>query len=548
MKNISPFAGQLPALADLVDIKRLISAYDSVQPDPSIPTHRIRFGTSGHRGSSFSASFNRNHILAITQTICFYRKRANITGPLFLGFDTHALSLPAFQTALKVLAANEVVTFIAQNQEYTPTPAISHAILSYNKGRTEGFADGIVITPSHNPPGEGGFKYNPPHGGPAETEITDWIQAQANEILANRLLEVLQIPFDSALKAETTKQYDFLNSYLRDLENIIDMDLIGDSKIKIGVDPMGGAGVHYWQPIAEFYKINLTVLNTKIDPCFRFMPRDWDGQIRMDPSSPYSMKSVIEEGKSFDITFACDTDHDRHGIVTKRFGLMAPNDYLSASILYLFKNRPSWSPTLEIGKTLVSSQMIDRVANILGRKVYEVPVGFKWFVNGLVEKNLGFGGEESAGATFLKKDGQTWTTDKDGIVMGLLSAEMTVKLGKDPGSVYHDLTKTIGKPSYRRIDVSADVKQREKITNLSASQISSTTLAGDKIEKILTRAPGNDAPIGGVKIETKNGWLAVRPSGTEDIYKIYGESFLGDEHLNSLIDEGQELVNEVIDT
>jgi len=546
-ENISPFAGQLSGPADWIDIPGLIRAYESEQPDPSIPSQRVVFGTSGHRGCALELSFNKNHILAISQSICLYRKKYQVTGPLFLGFDTHAISLPAFQTTLKVLAANDVTVMIAQNQEFTPTPVISHAILTYNQGRTEGLADGIVITPSHNPPEDGGFKYNPVHGGPAEKEITDWIQNQANQILTDRLAGVRQIPFQQALKAQATHLYDFINPYVRDLGNIIDMDLIRDSQIKIGVDPMGGAGVHYWQPIADFYKINLSVLNTEIDPSFRFMTRDWDGKIRMDPSSPYAMQSLIQKSKAYDISFACDTDHDRHGIVTRSSGLMPANHYLSAAIFYLFQHRPLWSPDLQVGKTLVSSQMIDRVANHLKRTLYEVPVGFKCFVEGLLHAKLGFAGEESAGATFLRKDGRVWTTDKDAFVPALLSAEMTAKLGKDPSALYRDLTNLLGDPVYRRIEAPATAKQREKMGILSAPQIHLNELGGNPVERILTKAPGNDAPIGGIKIETKNGWIAARPSGTEAIYKIYAESFLGNEHLDLLLNDGQKILDSLSD-
>ena len=545
--NTSPFAGEHPKLSDLVDIPNLICAYDSKQPDPHIASQRVLFGTSGHRGSALDYTFNKNHILALSQAVCLYRRKQNITGPLFLGFDTHALSLPAFQTTLEVLAANDVTVMISKNQEFTPTPVISHAILNYNKDRTNGFTDGIVITPSHNPPDAGGFKYNPSHGGPAGKEITDWIQNQANEILINQLKGVRQIPFHRALKLETTHQYDFLSPYVRDLGNIIDMDVIRESNIKIGVDPLGGAGVHYWQPIADFYKINLTVLNRKVDPTFRFMTLDWDGQIRMDPSSPYAMQSVIQKAKQFDITFACDTDHDRHGIIAKNNGLMPPNHYLSVAINYLFKHRPLWSPQLKIGKTIVSSRMINRVAAHLKLSVYEVPVGFKWFVDGLLQSEFGFAGEESAGATFLRKNGKVWTTDKDGFVPSLLSAEMTARLDKDPSILYNELTQKLGTPFYRRLEASATASERKKISDFSAEQVNLNVLGGDRVEHILTRAPGNEAPIGGMKIITKNGWIAVRPSGTEDTYKIYGESFINDQHLNTLLEEAQILVDKIIE-
>ena len=552
MTQISPFAGKLPKPEDLIDVAKLIQAYEVNKPDPSISSQQVLFGTSGHRGSSLDFSFNRNHILAMSQAICFFRKKHNVTGPLFLGFDTHALSIPAFQTTLEVLAANGVTVMIAENQEFTPTPVISHAILQYNEERKEALADGIVITPSHNPPGEGGFKYNPVHGGPAEKEITDWIQSQANEILLNKLSLVQQIPYAQALKASTTIQYDFLNRYVRDIGNIIDMDIIRESDMRIGVDPLGGAGVHYWEPIAEFYKIGLSVLNGNVDPSFRFMSRDWDGQIRMDPSSPYAMQSLIQKSKDYDISFACDADSDRHGIVTQKSGLMPANHYLCAAIFYLFRHRPLWSSELKVGKTLVSSQMIDRVTKSLGRSLYEVPVGFKWFVDGLLQSpgnplHLGFAGEESAGATFLRKNGKVWTTDKDGFVPGLLAAEMTARLGRDPAVIYQELTESLGTPFYKRVDAPASAKQRERLKSLSAGEIHMKDLAGDKIENTLTKAPGNDAAIGGIKIETKNGWIAARPSGTEDVYKIYAESFLNTEHLDRLIEDGQKIVSKLFE-
>ncbi len=541
--KISTFAGQPPKPSDLVDIQKLVRAYTSEEPDPSIPSQRVQFGTSGHRGSSFDFSFNQNHILSITQAICEYRKLNNISGPLFLGMDTHALSYPALQTALEVLGANSVTVQLAPEGSFTPTPVISHAIIKYNKNRSEGIADGIVITPSHNPPGDGGFKYNPAHGGPAENPVTDWIQTRANEILEDSMGAVRRMPFGRAIKAPTTHIFDFLNPYVRDLGNVIDMEVIRDSNISIGVDPLGGAGVQYWQPIADFYKINLTVLNSSVDPTFGFMPRDWDGQIRMDPSSQYAMQSVINKSSANDISFACDTDHDRHGIVTSDSGLMPANDYLSAMVFYLFKHRPLWPHSLAIGKTVVSTQMLDRVGALLERSIVDVPVGFKWFVDGLAGESLGFAGEESAGATFLRKDASVWTTDKDAFVPCLLSAEMTARLGKDPSVLYSEITFELGNPLFLRVEAAASSAQKDKLKNISTGQILSKKLAGETIEKIITRAPGNNAPIGGIKIETKNAWLAARPSGTENIYKIYAESFLGQEHLNSLIEEGQELVN-----
>lgn len=542
-ENISPFAGKLPTKADLVDIPALLHAYETEQPDPSLPAQKVLFGTSGHRGSSLTRSFNRNHIAAITQAICFYRTKNRITGPLFLGFDTHALSLPAFHTSLEVLAANGITVMMAKNQEFTPTPVISHAILTYNKGRKENFADGIVITPSHNPPSEGGFKYNPVHGGPAEKEVADWIQNQANELLLNGLKGVEQKLLSQALGAETTHTYDFMTPYIQDLENVVDMELIRESGLKVAVDPMGGAGVHYWQPMADYYKIDLAVLNREVDPTFSFMTRDWDGQIRMDPSSPYAMQSLIARGQKYDISFACDTDHDRHGIVTKASGLMPPNHYLCAAMAYLFLHRPQWSRALGVGKTVVSSQMIDRLARQIGRSIYEVPVGFKWFVDGLLHAHLGFAGEESAGASFQRKDGSVWTTDKDGMIPGLLAAEMTARLGKDPAELYLKWTEPLGISSYKRIDAPATASQRQKIGKLSPEQIHTTILAGEEIKHILTKAPGNGAAIGGIKIETENGWIAARPSGTEDVYKIYAESFLGNRHLDTLLEEGQNIVN-----
>jgi len=544
--QISPYAGELPGPGDLVDVSRLIHAYETDQPDPAQSSERVRFGTSGHRGSSLKRSFNRDHILAISQAICLYRKKKNISGPLFLGIDTHALSVPALRTTLEVLAANEVTALIARNEEFTPTPVISHAILGYNQNRTEGLADGIVLTPSHNPPEEGGFKYNPTHGGPAEKEVTDWIETEANLILDRRLKGIRRISFERAVKSSTTHLYDFLNPYIRDLENVVDIDILRESKIKMAVDPLGGAGVHYWEPIAHHYKLNLTILNKQVDPCFRFMTRDWDGKIRMDPSSEYAMKSVIQKSHDYDITFACDADHDRHGIVTKSAGLMSPNHYLTAAICYLFKNRPLWGPHLKVGKTLVSSKMIDRVAKSLDRPVYEVPVGFKWFVAGLLDGSIGFAGEESAGATFLRKDGNVWTTDKDGFISALLSAEMTARLGRDPAVLYEELTHSLGSSFYERVEAPATASERSKLSRCSAKNISMKTLSGDSIENILTQAPGNQAPIGGIKVETKTGWLALRPSGTEDIYKIYAESFRDEDHLGVLLQDGESLAQDIL--
>lgn len=544
--KISPLAGKLPPVEILVDVSKLIEEYYSGIPDPSIPKQRVEFGTSGHRGSSFEKSFNENHILAITQAICLHRAKEKIDGPLFLGIDTHALSMPALKSALEVLAANGAVVMLSEGDEYTPTPVISHAILTYNSGRKDHLADGIVITPSHNPPTEGGFKYNPPNGGPAEPLITNWIQDKANEILEKKMSGVKRIQFEKALGSPTTKRHNFLKAYVSDLRNVIDMEAISKSKIHIGVDPLGGAGVHYWKPIKEMYGIDLTVVRETIDPTFRFMTVDWDGKIRMDPSSPYAMQGLIGMKDRFDIAFACDTDHDRHGVVTKSSGLLAPNHYLSVAVLYLFQHRAKWQKKAAVGKTLVSSQMIDRVVAKLGRKLYEVPVGFKWFVEGLLDGSLGFGGEESAGASFPRLDGSVWTTDKDGIILALLAAEITAILGKDPGEIYKDLTREFGEPAYGRVEAPVSSEQKKILKNLSSESIRSKKLAGEEIQSILTKAPGNGAPIGGVKVISANGWFAARPSGTEDIYKIYGESFLGQDHLNQILKEAQVIVDEAL--
>jgi len=527
----------------LVNVPRLVTAYYTEIPDPSVPRQRVAFGTSGHRGSAFDKAFNEWHILAITQAICLYRTRNGIDGPLFLGMDTHALSVPALASALEVLAANGVDVMVAQGDEYTPTPVISHAILTYNRGRKTGLADGIVITPSHNPPTDGGFKYNPPNGGPAESAVTDGIGAQANKFLETGLRGVKRVPYEKALHASTTHRHDYLNTYIADLGNVLDMDAIRGSKIAMGVDPLGGAGVHYWAPIAERYGLNLTVVNNAVDPTFRFMTVDWDGQIRMDPSSPYAMQGLIGLKDRFEIAFACDTDHDRHGIVTRSAGLLPPNHYLSVAIFYLFQNRPKWRQDAAVGKTVVSSQMIDRVTAKLGRKLYEVPVGFKWFVDGLLDGSLGFGGEESAGASFVRLDGSVWTTDKDGIVPALLAAEITARMNRDPGEVYRELTREFGEPAYDRVEAPATREQKQKLARLSPGQVQSKELAGEKIQAILTRAPGNDAPIGGLKVVAESGWFAARPSGTEDIYKIYAESFRGEDHLRLIIKEAQAMVD-----
>ncbi|MDQ6891044.1 MAG: phosphoglucomutase (alpha-D-glucose-1,6-bisphosphate-dependent) [Bacteroidota bacterium] len=544
--KISPLAGKPAEQNILVNIPRLVTAYYTGKPDPSVTAEKVSFGTSGHRGSSFKNSFNENHILAITQAICLCRKEQKTDGPLYLGFDTHALSAPSYATTMEVLAANNVEVMIANGDEYTPTPVISHAILKYNKERKTGLADGIVITPSHNPPDDGGFKYNPPNGGPAANDVTNWIEKKANELLQNNLQGVKRISFDKAIKASTTHRYDFLNTYVNDLGNIIDMDVIRNAKIKMGVDPLGGAGVHYWEPIAERYKLDLTVTNKIVDPTFSFMTVDWDGQIRMDPSSTYAMQRLIAMKDNFDISFACDTDHDRHGIVTKSAGLLNPNHYLSVAISYLLQNRPEWAKTSAVGKTVVTTQLIERIAAKLNRKLYDVPVGFKWFVDGLLDGSLCFGGEESAGASFSRLDGSVWTTDKDGFVPALLSAEITAKMGSDPGKIYKVLTKEYGEPFYDRIEAKATPEQKEKLKNLSSSGIKHKELAGEKIKSILTNAPGNDAPVGGLKVITDNAWFAARPSGTEDIYKIYAESFLSKDHLKKVIDEAQAIVNAVL--
>ncbi|MDP2027779.1 phosphoglucomutase (alpha-D-glucose-1,6-bisphosphate-dependent) [Sulfuriferula sp.] len=541
--KINPLAGKLVPSALLVNVPRLITAYYSNLPDASVPAQRVAFGTSGHRGSAFENSFNEWHVLAISQAICDYRRQQGIDGPLFLGIDTHALSEPAYASALEVLAANGVEVMLADKDEYTPTPVISHAILAYNRGRDSGLADGIVITPSHNPPDNGGFKYNPPNGGPADKNVTGWIEAHANALLENSLEGVKRMPFEKALRVATTHRHDYLNAYVSDLGNVLDMDAIRGADISLGVDPLGGAGVHYWGPIAERYGLDLTVVNEAVDPTFRFMSVDWDGRIRMDPSSPYAMQSLIGLKDRFDIALACDTDHDRHGIVTRNAGLLPPNHYLAVAIFYLFQHRPNWRKDAAVGKTVVSSQMIDRVTAKLGRKLYEVPVGFKWFVEGLLDGSLGFGGEESAGASFLRLDGSVWTTDKDGMVSALLAAETTARMGRDPGEIYRELTREFGEPAYDRVEAPASPQQKQRLGQLSPQQIVSTELAGEKIETILTDAPGNAAPIGGLKVMTESGWFAARPSGTEDIYKIYAESFRGPDHLRRILAEAQTIVD-----
>jgi len=539
----SPLAGKPAPPSILVNVPKLVSAYYSGVPDPVQPEQRVAFGTSGHRGSSLDRTFNEWHILAITQAICLYRSQQGIDGPLFLGADTHALSAPAVASALEVLAANGIEVMISLKDEYTPTPAVSHAILTHNRGRARGLADGVVVTPSHNPPGDGGFKYNPPSGGPADTAVTSWIEAKANEFIRNGLAGVRRVTFEKALRAPTTRRYDFLSSYVEDLGNVIDIDAISKATISLGVDPLGGASVHYWRRIGELYRLNLTVVNEEIDPTFKFMTVDWDGKIRMDPSSPYAMQRLIGLKDQFDIAFACDTDADRHGVVTRSAGLLQPNHYLAVVVRYLFQNRPQWRPDAAVGKTVVSSGMIDRVARKLGRKLYEVPVGFKWFVDGLLDGSLGFGGEESAGASFLRKDGTAWSTDKDGIIPTLLSAEITARTGSDPAGHYQELTREFGDPAYARIDAPATPAQKEALKKLSPDQVRTASLAGEKIQSILTKAPGNGAPIGGLKVIAENCWFAARPSGTENIYKIYAESFLGEKHLERILEEAREIVN-----
>ena len=538
--------GHLPSPASLVDVPRLIAAFYSLHPDANIPAQRVTFGTSGHRGSSFRSSFNDDHIAAITQAICDYRASQHTVGPLFLAKDTHALSEPAFITALEVLAANGINTMVDTDLGYTPTPALSHAILSHNQNPKLHRADGIVITPSHNPPEDGGFKYNPPNGGPADTTATKWIENRANDLIAAGLSEVKRIPYARALTASTTHRHDYTTAYVNDLGSVIDFEVLSGTPLKLAVDPLGGAGVHYWPRIAEHYSLPVEILNPNVDPTFRFMTCDWDGRIRMDCSSPFAMASMIANKEKYDVAFAADTDHDRHGIVTRTTGLLNPNHYLSVCIQYLFTHRPQWDAKVGIGKTLVSSSIIDRVAKGLNRPMLEVPVGFKWFVDGLIDGTLGFVGEESAGATFLRRNAQVWTTDKDGLIPGLLSAEMTARTSRDPGELYRDLTRKYGDPIYQRIDAAATKEQKAKLGKLSPSQVTAKELAGESITAILTEAPGNHAPIGGLKVTTKNGWFAARPSGTEDVYKIYAESFKGEAHLKQIQTEAQHLVNAAI--
>jgi phosphoglucomutase len=543
--TISPLAGKPAPASLLVDVARLLAAYAELRPDPAVPAQRVAFGTSGHRGSSFERSFNEWHVLAISQAICDYRKGRHVDGPLYVGIDTHALSQPAFESTLEVLAANGVETMIAPGGEFTPTPAVSHAILAHNRGRASGLADGIVVTPSHNPPDNGGFKYNPPNGGPADVDVTDWIQGRANALLEGGLKGVRRMPFPRARRASTTHEYDYLEAYVGDLGSMIDFDAIRGAGIHLGVDPLGGAGVHYWAPIAERYRLDLTVVSEEVDPQFGFMTVDWDGKIRMDPSSPYAMQRLIGLKDTYDVAFACDTDHDRHGIVT-RGGLLVPNHYLAVLIDYLFRHRPDWKADAGVGKTVVSTALIDRVVKRLDRRLYEVPVGFKWFVDGLFDGSLGFGGEESAGAAFLRRDGAVWTTDKDGIVPALLSAEITACCGNDPGKLYRDLVHELGEPVADRVEAPATPAQKALLAKLSPAQVKQATLAGEKIESVLDHAPGNDAPIGGIKVTTVSGWFAARPSGTEEIYKIYAESFRDEAHLRAILQEAQQIVDDIL--
>ena len=540
--NVNPRAGQLPVPSDLANIPRLVSAYYTEHPDPAVRAQQVSFGTSGHRGTSLTCAFNERHILAITQAICLYRAQQRIDGPLFLGIDTHALSESAFGTALEVLAANDVEVMIDSRAGYTPTPAVSHAILSHNRGRVTGFADGIVITPSHNPPEDGGFKYNPPNGGPADAGATGWIQDQANALLADDLRGVRRMPLARARKAATTHAYDYLDAYVSDLPHVIDLDAIRRASLTLGADPLGGAGVAYWGEIASRFSLPITVVSEVVDPTFRFMTLDWDGRIRMDCSSPFAMQRLIGMQERFDVAWACDTDHDRHGIVARSSGLLNPNHFLSVAIAYLFSHRPGWGASAGIGKTIVSSSMINRVAARVGRPLLEVPVGFKWFVDGLMAGSLGFVGEESAGASFLRRDGAVWTTDKDGIVMGLLAAEMTAVMGRDPGEQYAELARGLGNPVYERIDAPATPDQKARLSRLAPGNVTASELAGERIISLATTAPGNGAALGGLKVETENGWFAARPSGTEDVYKLYAESFIGADHLRRIQTEAQAII------
>ena len=544
--STSPWAGKPAQQALLVNVPRLMTAYYTHRPDPSVPAHHVAFGTSGHRGSAFEHTFNEAHIQAMSQAICLYRQQEQIDGPLFLGIDTHALSESAFASALEVLAANGVEVMIDEQGGYTPTPVISHAILRHNRQRRSGLADGIVITPSHNPPEDGGFKYNPPHGGPADTHVTDWIETQANALLSHDLKGVKRLPFEQARCTSTTHLYDYMDAYIGDLTSVVDLEVLRSANLTLGVDPLGGAGVHYWGLITDRYKLPLTVVNEAVDPTFRFMTLDWDGKIRMDCSSPYAMQRLIALKDHFDVAWACDTDHDRHGIVCRSSGLLNPNHFLAVAISYLFSHRSHWPEDAGVGKTVVSSSLIDRVVAKLGRRLVEVPVGFKWFVDGFLDGSLAFGGEESAGASFLRRDGTVWTTDKDGMIMGLLAAEMTAVMGRDPAELYQQLTRQLGEPVYQRLDAPATPEQKSLLARLSPQQVTATELAGEEITGTLTTAPGDDAPIGGLKVTTANGWFAARPSGTEDVYKIYAESFQGEDHLHRLLDDAQALIDKAL--
>jgi phosphoglucomutase len=543
---ISPLAGKPAPPSLLINVPRLITAYYAETPDPAIPSQRVSFGTSGHRGSAFERNFNEAHILAIAQAICLHRASKGIDGPLFVGMDTHALSEPAFASALEVFAANGVETMIDAAGGYTPTPVISHAILTHNKGRETGFADGVVISPSHNPPQDGGFKYNPPNGGPADIDVTDWIGKTANEFITNRLADVRRMPLERARKAACVHAFDFVTAYVSDLDRVVDMELVRGSGVTIGIDPLGGASVSYWQPIIERYNIAATVVNTAVDPTFRFMTVDWDGQIRMDSSSPFAMQRLVEQRAKFDIAFANDTDADRHGIVCPSSGLMNPNNYLAAAISYLYGARPDWGAGKAVGKTVVSSGMIDRVVGALGLALVEVPVGFKWFSAGLIDGSLGFGGEESAGAAFLRRDGSVWTTDKDGLIMGLLAAEMTARADQDPSEIYAKATRDLGVSYYERIDAPAPPAKKAALKSVSPEDVAATELAGEKIEAKFIAAPGNGQPIGGIKVVAKNGWFAARPSGTENVYKIYAESFQSMDHLHRIQSEAQTAVDALL--
>lgn len=542
--KISPLAGKPATDSTLVDLSKLLAAYVDLKPDPSVPEQRVVFGTSGHRGSSFDRSFNETHVLAVVQAICEYRRKVGVDGPIYVGIDTHALSQPALESTLEVLAANGVETLISAGGEYTPTPGVSHAILVHNRGRDSGKADGIVITPSHNPPDNGGIKYNPPHGGPADTDATKWIADRANVLIEGGLRDVKRMPYAQALKASTTHEFDFLQRYVGDLGDALDLEVIRANGVRMGVDPLGGAGVHYWNAIAERYGLNLTVVSEVVDKTFSFMSLDWDGKIRMDPSSSYAMQRLIHLKDKFDVAFACDTDHDRHGVVAPSTGLMPANHYLATAAWYLFQNRPGWSATAAVGKTAVSTGLLDRVATHLGRPLLEVPVGFKYFVPGLFDGSVGFGCEESAGASFLAKDASAWSTDKDGILAALLSGEMTARLGRDPGEIYRDITRQLGDPANARIDAPATHAQKQKLSKLQPAQVTSTTLAGDAITAVINQADGQ--PIGGIKVSSAQGWFAARPSGTEDIYKVYGESFRGKEHLAQVLEEAQAMVDKAL--